>query len=312
MFRRRSKRDTRRTRSRSRAEPACRLTGVLALCVLTACDSGEQPDPPPTGLRLRVAHLSDYLWTDRDGDRQPDEFKPAAECAALLRELSRHPADVWVIRGIGSSNSLQRLHGELSAEADVSMQCFYAPGETVFHGVGFLSTVPFEHTRELSHLRFTVRDLPGQPLAGAVRIRHPDLDPFWLWNVEWPGPEADYERRRNEARQLVQVVKRQLRAGEPLLISLHNREEDNSPMTRMLREAGLHQVRVTDDRGDAWTHRSPGGTRFRRDQELWASTPLPFRIAEARILDSPDLRTAGEFRHQWLRLLPADNPGLKD
>jgi len=245
---------------------------------------------------VRAAHLTDYAWQDRAGTGQPDQFKAAAEMDALHGDLSTHPSDVLILRGLGSAASLTRLREEL-AEKGHLYNSFYVQGPTVYAGIGFLLRESPSETIELSRQNFRIREQQFQPLAGAVRAGG-----IWFWNAEMPDLTQSYERRRNEARILAQNIRPQIDAGEAVLLSLHSREESGSPMIRMLEEAGLRRILAKDDRGDGWTQRDTEGVHYRMDQWLFGSPALLERLEEAGVLERPEIRAAGRYRHQILKL----------
>jgi hypothetical protein len=140
-------------------------------------------------------------------------------------------------------------------------------------------------------------------MFGSVRVRDSADRNLLLVNAQFPEPDAPYERRRNEARLLMQALRDPVADGEDVLLSLHSREDPGSPMMRMLTEIGLVRLLPADTRGDHWTHRDPEGVVYRQDQWLFASPALAERLdPPGRVLDSPDLRAAGPFRHQLLEI----------
>jgi hypothetical protein len=279
--------------------------GILGLALLLAACG----DPAPVrteGPLIRVANVTDYAWRDRNGSGQPVDLKPAAERDALYRELSIRPSTVLVLRGLGSEASLRHLRDALAAEAGVVYEhLFYLPGDTPYAGIGFLSRLPLQETRSLSDQTYRVREREFRPLAGGVKIGTADGKTLWIWNSQWPDPGESYERRRNEARLLAQTLRPLVQAGDAVLLSLHSREERNSPMFRLLEEAGFRALAATDERGDGWTHLDPRGLIYRQDQWLFASPALAESDAwTAGVSDSADIRTAGEYRHQWIDFRP--------
>lgn len=255
-----------------------------------------ETSPAQAVLRVRAAHLTDYAWQDRDGSGQPDQFKDAEEVAALMRDLTEHPAEVMLLRGLGSESALARLREHLSV-AGLDLKAVYVPGPTVYAGIGFLSQREPEELRLLTDQSFRIRDQSFQPLAGGIRV-----DGVWFWNAEMAEPDRNYERRRNEARILAQNLRPLVEAGEAVLLSVHGREEADSPMIRLLEEAGLQRIAAVDAQGDGWTFRDPDGVNYRMDQWLFGSSTLLERMESATVADRPDLRKAGRFRHQEIQL----------
>ncbi len=273
---------------------------LFCLCLFAGCGPRTPPPQRPDGTRLLFAHLHDYGWMDRNGSGQPVDPKPEPERAALLRELPRLAPDVLVLRGIGGEAALNDLRAALGT----TPHHFYVPGPTPFEGLGFLSRLPFTHTRELSAQAYRIRDRAYVPNIGSVKISLSDTRNLHLWNARLPPPEADYERRRNEARLLAQALRPLLAEGQDVLLSLHCREALDSPMIRMIEETGLQRLAPADERGDRWTHRDPDGVIHRQDQWLFASPALAERLADSPpvVLDTPDIRRAGPYRHHLLRL----------
>ncbi len=251
-------------------------------------------------LRIRAAALHDYGWQDRTGCGQPVDPKPAAEVEALLRDLEETTDDVLVLRGIGGAAALDDLHARLPGFS----HAHYVPGPTPFEGLAFLSRRPLSSPFEASSLQYRVRGRTHVPTFGSVEIALSDARNLSVWNARLPPGEAEYERRRNEARLLAQSLRPLLTEGREVLLSLDAREPADSPMIRMLEEAGLLRLHPVDSRGDAWTHRDPEGLLYARDQWLFASPALATRLAEAppSIRDTPGLRLAGPYRHQLLRV----------
>lgn len=283
------------------------LPGLLLPLLLTAaCGPGAKEVPADSAspaLSVRVAPLHDYAWTDREGIGQPDRFKPEAEREALYDDLTARPADLLVLRGLGHPETLEHLRAALADRGLAFEYALYLPGPDRYRGAGFLSRTPFDEILDLSAQTFRIRGEQHQPFAGAVRF-----GALWVWNAHAPSPLQDYERRRNEARLLSQALRQQLADGHDVLLSLHSREDPGTPMLRMIEDTGLLELPAADDRSDRWTFRDPGHIHYHRDQWLFASPGLAPRLAPARVLDSPELRAAGPFRHQTLTLPLSEAP----
>jgi len=275
---------------RQKSRPEFRAAFTLLL-LLNGCGGGESLSRN-AGYVVRAVHLTDYAWKDRSGTGQPDQFKPEPELEALLGDLTSSPADLLVLRGLGSESALSHLRDAL-AGGGIAYHPLYVPGPTVYEGIGFLSRTPPEDQLLLNTQIFRIRDRQFQPLAGAVRVGD-----VWFWNAEMPPPSQSYERRRNKARILAQNIRPLVEAGEAVLLSLHSREDPGSPMIRMLEEAGLQRLPAKDSRGDAWTHQDPDGIHYRMDQWLFASAALLKQVESAEVLDRAQIRTAGKYRHQ--------------
>lgn len=260
-------------------------------------ESRGTPEPTPL-LRLRAAHLTDYAWLDRDDNGQPDNLKPEAERAALVRQLASDPVDLLVLRGLGCATSLEHLRGALAEAGADYPHAIYIPGPTAYAGAGFLSRVAPVETRNLWDHTHRVRDRVHRPLAGGILLP----GGVWVWNAVAPQPSTAYERRRNEARLLAQALRPLLAEGHTVLLSLHSREDPESPMLRGFSEIGMTALPCLDERGDGWTHRDPEGLNYRLDQWLFLGGPSGGDLPVVSILDSPDLRAAGEFRHQRVDL----------
>lgn len=270
--------------------------------LLAGCGSSSLPSSAPDSATVRIAHLTDYAWQDRNRTGQPVDFKPEAECLALYQSLQSPQTEHLLVRGIGSQAAFAHLTEKLTSEHP-SWEGIYFPGPTPYEGLGFFlqkPQVPAQNqvSINLSEERYVVQGRTYAPLAAGCFTGD-----YWLWNVVWPEPSANYERRRNEARLLVQALRPILQAGEEIILSLHSREHPDSPMFRMLEDVGLVHVRAEDDTGDQWTYRDPEGIRYRKDQWVFA-TPELAKTLTGRILDSPAIREAGDYRHQTLTLIP--------
>lgn len=278
------------------------LKSALAFLCCLQLPACRQDTPVSERVGVRAAHLQDYAWQDRRQTGQPVDMKPEAERQALLRELTSQPAELLVLRGLGSEASLHHLQQALAAEGSSYSSIFYVPGPNVYAGLAFLSKLRFQDQLELSSQRYRIKDQTFQPLAGAVCISTPSFPHLWIWNSQAPEPEAGYEQRRNDARILSSAVRQQLESGAEVLLSLHSREAPDSPMIRMLEACGLQRLLPEDRNGDSWTFRDPEGVLYRQDQWLFASRGLSKILPRAQIHDSPDIRQAGAFRHQGLQL----------
>lgn len=308
MWPKKSKPGTRgkkRTRPENRPGAFPPLIAAAGL-LLGACSAeSRRAEAEPAPVRVRLAHLADYAWRDRRQSGQPVDMKPEAERQALLSALSDAPADILVLRGLGSRPALEHLRDSLSESGSAYSDLFYIPGPDRFSGLGLLSRLPFDDTRELSGKVYRVRDREFRPVAGGARLSPSGHPPLWIWNAEHPEPDAPYERRRNEARLLAQALRPLVDAGEAVLLSLHSRESIDSPMLRMLDGAGLERLTPVDGRGDSWTHRDPRGVVYRQDQWLFATPDLAAKLRNAvEVFDSEEVRAAGAYRHQGAELRP--------
>ena len=301
MWQQKSRRATNASRNRKKAEAALfPLVVVLTAVLIAGCGPAPGDDAAPAGdntLGIRVAPLTDYAWLDRDGNGQPDNPKPAGEREALVRGLGAPPADILVLRGLGSAAALDHLRESLAAARTNYPHAVYVPGPTVYAGIGFLSKREPLETRMLSDQTFRVRDREFQPLAGGIRVATGAGD-LWVWNAEAPSPASPYERRRNDARLLAQALRPLPANGTRVLLSLHSREDPDSPMMRGLLDIGLERLTPLDDRGDSWTHRDPDGVNYRMDQWLFLGGHAGGEPPGLMLLDSPDIRAAGQYRHQ--------------
>lgn len=273
---------------------------LLLLALAVAGCGKSPPETRPDRPWIRILHLTDFAWQDRNQTGQPVDFKPEPEVAALFRELQTTGPDVLVLRGLGSRAAFQEFWSRGGSRIPGKYTRTYLPGPTLYEGLGFLLNggIPPAETLNLSESRYTIDGQEYAPLAGAVLMPRGDL---WLWNAVWPEPDAPYEQRRNEARLLAQAVRDQVENGKQVLVTLHSREELDSPMFRMLEDAGVVRVRAVDPRGDSWTHRDPEGVLYRQDQWIFATPDLAARL-RGEVIDSEDIRTAGHYRHQLLYL----------
>jgi hypothetical protein len=90
--------------------------------------------------------------------------------------------------------------------------------------------------------------------------------------------------------------------GDSILLSMHSREEIDSPMFRMFEDIGLKRLIPMDEHGDSWTYRDPKGILYRQDQWVFVSPDISIPLQNAIVFDSPALRKAGNYRHQGLFL----------
>lgn len=231
-------------------------------------------------------------------------MKPPPARRALLRELAAPPqADLLLLRGLGSEAALHHLRDAL-ARRDAPYRALYFPGPTPYRGLGLLHRdLPLSPAPHVAPTPYTIGHRTHLPMFGSASLALSEHRNLLLVNARLPEPDAPYERRRNEARLLMQALRDPVQEGREVLLSLHSREDPDSPMMRMLTDIGLRRLQPADARGDHWTHRGPRGVLYRQDQWLFASPALAERLEHpGHVLDTPDLRTAGPFRHQRLRI----------
>lgn len=275
------------------------LAVLLLTLVLLGCGETTSSSVPAGPTTIRIAHLTDYAWKDRNQTGQPVDFKPEEECKALFRALQDPPADVLVIRGLGSNAAFERFTEALSLNGQEFQSSRYFQGATPYEGLGILlKRSPGNVIQQYLIEPYEVQGRRYTPLAFGTKTEQ-----FWIWNAVWPEPSENYERRRNEARLLAQKLRPLIQKGEAVLVTLHSREDPDSPMFRYLRDLGLKPVIAADARGDRWTHRDPEGITYRQDQWIFATPDLAARL-KGSILDTPDIRLAGDYRHQLLSLAP--------
>lgn len=272
------------------------------LLLLSACRQ-QSEEVPTTEHLLRIAHLTDLAWQDRNQSGQPTEFMPEERYQALLSDLISSPADTLILRGIGSEPALLNLRDDLEPQTETDWVATYISGPTIYEGIGFLTqTLPIEVT-SLSSETYSIDGKTFRPLAGGILLETSTGSTVWLWNATLPDPDSPYENRRNEARLVAQAIRPLVREGQPVLLSIHCREEMDSPMVRLLTDTGLQPLEAMDEKGDHWTHRDPHGRVYLQDQLLFASPALLASLKDPpSIHSSAKLREAGNFRHQLLRL----------
>lgn len=301
MWRRKLKRVTPEKRKHRKHKPSAFL--ILLLLALPGCNRESQRSESVDAVSLRIAPLGDYAWMDRQQTGQPVDMKPEVERDALLRELTASPADILLLRGLGSRASLRHLQQELRDVGVDYPEYLYIQGNTPFEGIGFLHKYTIKQSVDLSGQRYRIREREYHPLAGGILLSTPTHPRLWIWNSRPPEPEQSYERRRNDSRIIAQTLRPLIANGDQVLLSMHSREDVNSPMFRLLEEAGLRRVLPVDERGDSWTHRDPEGILYRQDQWLFATPALwEFLQGKAKVFDSMDLRSAGHFRHQGVHI----------
>jgi len=281
-----------------------RIGGFL-VSGLFAASCSQQDVPRSTeveDLSLRVAHLEDYAWQDRRQTGQPVDLKPLIEREALLEEITENPSELLVLRGLGSQASLLHLQSSLKDAGAAYPHLMYIPGSSIYQGIGFLSKKMFSDSMALTDQTYRIKEQSYQPVAGGVLLsttQHPRL---WIWNSQPPEPSESYERRRNDARILAATLKSQMQNGDSVLLSMHSREEIDSPMFRMIEEIGLKRIIPLDEQGDSWTHRDPQGILYQQDQWIFVSPEITIPLPKAIVFDTPALREVGNYRHQGLSL----------
>jgi hypothetical protein len=217
--------------------------------------------------------------------------------------LLRDPPEILILRGLGSEAALEHLRADLETRG-AAYTPHYLPGPAPFAGLGFLSRVPGSRLRDgFQPSPYSIGSRRYLPMFGSLELPLSEHRNLHIVNAQLPPAEAEYERRRNEFRLLSQELKSLLEYEELVLVSLHTREDPDSPMARMLTETGLIPLKPVDGKGDRWTFRDPEGLEYLHDQWVLVSPALQVLLTDSgEILDTPELRTAGPNRHQVLRI----------
>ncbi|GEM_PF-1262694 len=312
MWQRKSKPVTQKRKRTS--SPDLRLFGLFFFFLVSGCGWKDTyiltaDEGTPLLLSLRVCPLHDYAWQDRLGTGQPVDMKPEEERQALVQDLVHYPADLLILRGIGSSAALDHLKESLEERGD-TYQTWYHSGPTPYKGLGFLTASGVTATAlDLSPVPYSIGPRRYLPMVGGIQISLSDGRTLLAVNAQLPTSDQSYERRRNEARLLAQQLRPLLTEDALVLVSIQSRENSDSPITRLLTDLPLEWLRPVDDRGDSWVYRDPEGLEYRNDQWLFASPALKELITgQGNILDTPYLRAAGPYRHQRLNVLSIPQP----
>lgn len=261
-------------------------TLLFCACSKSGAPAPQSKEPAAASTRLLVWNLHDYAWRDRDQGGQPDDPKPENERHAIQQVLQDQQPKMILLRGLGSSNSVEMLR----AETGENWQATVLPEAGNFQSSAFLSQEVPERVRSHTDLSYKTGGTSWQTRVHEIRI---DGLQLWLARISAPD-ERSYEARRNEARIIAKRIKDRREDGLPQLLFLSMEDPLNSPMARYFRDAGLYQLPAEDAQGDHWTHHAQANGIYRSLLTVWFSNEaFP---GDLHIPDSPAVRTVGPHR----------------
>lgn len=209
-------------------------------------------------------NLDGFGYRDRDGQGQPDDFKPEEAVRAVVNIIAAARPHVLVLQEIGDEASLQLLQKKLN-EAGVA----YAHADLVTAAdrdtrLALLSQRPIIQRQAITNLAYSIREDEWPVQRGFQRV---DVDAgsgkiVRIINVHLKSktfhPAGQTEMRRNEARLLATHIRRLNRDPDahPVIVCGDFSDLLPSAALRELTEQpddALVPLSITDVHRDDWT-----------------------------------------------------------
>lgn len=259
---------------------------LMAGTLLTGCYRAKTPAPfpPPAGdgeIAVMTYNLDGFGYRDRDGQGQPDDFKPEEAITAIVDIIATAAPHIIALQEVGDDRALTILRDRLAAKS------LSYPFADVVHGadpenrLALLSRFPVLERHAMTNQTFSIRDdvFPVQrgfqqvdvDLGNGKRLRiihaHLKSKAFHV--------AGQTEMRRNEARLLATHARRAARADEaPPMIVLGDFSDllPSAAMRELTEQDGkpLIPLEITDAHGDDWTCKDTGDATYVRHSFILA------------------------------------------
>jgi endonuclease/exonuclease/phosphatase family metal-dependent hydrolase len=294
----------------------CCAIGLLGLAMVAGCSRrDERPaDYPPLPGRGEFSvmsfNLDRFAMADRDGNGQPDNFKPREEIDAVVEMIRQARPYILAVQEIGNAAALQTLRDELAAAGlDYPHADHLAAGDPL-HQLAVLSRFPLKARAAITNLTYTIQ---GETLPVSRGFQQVDIEIapetiVRIINVHLKSktfhPAGQTEMRRNEARLLATYARRVMREDPQLAMMLcgtFNDVVDASALRELttVEGGGWRALDIRDQYGDNWTRDDRDETSFERvDFMLVQQDKLGSRFIadKTRVIRTPEARIASNHR----------------
>lgn len=287
---------------------------VLLFCTVSCSPSGPAPVSTPltsaSTLELLVWHLDGYATLDRNGDGLAEEFKSTESRAAISALLAETSPETLVVLDLGDDKAFTVFTNDL-AQAGLAYPFVYRPFHEASGNFALLSRLACA-SGIVHEVSYTVDGTPAvdrHPVGEVVFT--PDTNTtirIVIGHLQSKDfhPLGQYEMRRNEARQLSNLIKQRVNESpdDPLLVLACLNDDRNSAVVQQVAGSGAGLLEVADPQGDVWTYVDAESDTYSRIDYLLGNSNLIERIEQVDILLDPRIATASRHRPIRIRLKP--------
>jgi len=288
---------------------------IVTLAVIGAgsgCARNSDSRPHPAAQREWSGmsfNLDHFAYADRDGDGQPDEFKPGSDINAIAGGIASMRPHVVAVQEVGSAEALDQLQQEITAAGHAMPYADHLEPVDGGHGLGLLSCFPVIERLHETNLSYTIKNqaIPFSRGIQEIAVESDSGKRIHIMNVHLRSrdfhPAGQTEMRRNEARLLAAHIRSRQHHSSPapLLVCGDFGDNQRSAALREIIEhpdLSLDPLPLSDPLGDTWTVRDPDEEIWRRQQFIFADAYwLPrFRPEKSGILSGLALASASRNR----------------
>ncbi len=291
-------------------------THCLALLLLGSLSLSSRAAEPasPDSLVFCAYNVRNWLIMDRFEDNKvvKDSTKPESEKAAVITHLKAIAPDVLGLSEIGSADDLREIQSLLKTAGIDLPHSEIAQGGDPTRRLGFLSRFTIASRQSVSDLTY---ELEGKIFSVQRGFLDATIQPRPNLNFRFIGvhlksmrevPEADQAlMRRNEASLLRKHLDGILSESPESAILLYgdfNEYRHEAPIKAIQGSRTgvlfMEDIRITDKRGETWTHYWEAADSYSRLDYLFMSRAMkPFiDVSHSFIFDSHDFDQASDHR----------------
>lgn len=271
------------------SSPACAGSCDNTSCILPT------PALPRTEGEFTVLsfNLCHWIDEDRDGDPSTLEPKPTAETDPILQTLRTLSPDVILVQEMGPGDAWDTFRAALDYP-----HVYRAAVDLSGLDLAILSRIPLDPVTTATNDLYTIgpRKFPVRRGILDATLRFPSGTAVRLFGVHLKSKKfhefGQAEMRRNEARLLCNRVRASLKSdpNTPILVVGDlNDTPSSAPLQEVLtyqNKPVLHDLRPTDNLGDAWTYRAEDDACLRHDYALASASLLPYYLPQKTYIPS--------------------------
>lgn len=295
--------------------PDFRAIGLIALAFIAGCAGREERSPayPPLPGRgefsVMIFNLDRFAMADRNGNGQPDNFKPRNEIEAVVDIIRQARPDILAVQEIGTSSDLETLRDELAKVGCDYPHADHLAGPAPLNHLAILSRFPVSARLAVTNLSYTIQGatLPIQRGFQQIDLEVAADRKVRLINVNLKSKtfhvSGQTEMRRNEARLLATHARRLMREEPDIPVILCGSFNDliHSSALRELTGpdgGGWKALSIRDSLGDDWTRDDRDESAFERVDFFLVADDLSERFLpeKSRVIRTPEARIASNHR----------------
>lgn len=280
--------------------------GALLLLLLTAA-CGKIPQTEP--FSVMTYNLRQYALMDRDGGGEADDPKPAEECEAVVRLITKNRPGVLFVQEMGDEITFSHFR---SALRDAGLDYPYA--ELLQRGRGeanlaVLSRYPIVSVQHRTNDWYSISSAKVPVSRGFLDVDI-QVNPHYRFRLlgahlksKVYSPLGQTEMRRNEARLLNKAVREILEENPDINLLVAGDMNDDfasAPLREVKGRRGgeLTDLRPVDTVGDAWTHFQASTDSHCRFDYLLVSEGMQAEVIKehTRVVRDPLTMTASDHR----------------